>query len=86
MLSRDDPFTDLGWQRDTAPFFRAYPGAEGVVSLSAIGFDATAQRALVFAYLECGMACARGGYYELARDPQGWRVTDCVGWIGFTRS
>jgi hypothetical protein len=85
MLGPDDPMADMNWLADSEGFFTRYPGSEGVVELSGVGFDETRTRAMVAAYLGSGRIGGRGGFYELAKQDGRWRVVRVLGGLGYGR-
>lgn len=54
-----------------------YPDAYGVVSLSRVGFDAGATRALVYvSRVACGLGCGEGVCMLLVKEDCRWKVSD----------
>jgi hypothetical protein len=64
-----DEKTD-GWKT----FDRLYPNSAGYLSLSAVGFNRTGDRALVYYSQFCGWTCAEGAYVLLRKGAGGWEV------------
>ena len=58
----------MGWPA----FHAAYPNAHGFLELSAVGFDKTRERAVVYMAHSCGGLCGEGGYHFLERQADGW--------------
>jgi hypothetical protein len=64
-------FSGQGW----AGFYSRFPGAQGVVRLSRIGFDESFRHALVIAEQICGTECGSGRLVYLNREDSGiWRT------------
>ncbi len=63
------------WGFAWEPFFAAYPGAEGIITLSAVGFSADRQRAMLLYNFQCGSVCGNGGYYTLANNSGVWAIS-----------
>ena len=59
-------------------FQATYPGADGVVMFSRVGFSANEDRALVVMGLRCHQECGAGGLYLLAKEEGGWKVIDTL--------
>ncbi|HEX8072226.1 MAG TPA: hypothetical protein VF546_19930 [Pyrinomonadaceae bacterium] len=55
-------------------FNARYPGAPGLLTLSAVGFNEERTQAIVYATHACGDACGGGTYYVLERRSGGWEV------------
>lgn len=64
------PIKGKGW-RSLKDLF---PGASGVISLSHVGFDRQLDQAIVFAAFNCGLLCATGWTYALAKVHGRWKV------------
>jgi hypothetical protein len=56
-----------------ATFHEQYPGARGVITLSAVGFDYNRLRAVVFMSFYCGNLCAQSGLHFLQKVNGKWR-------------
>jgi hypothetical protein len=54
-------------------FYRRYPGSGGYVELSAVGFDAAKQRAMVYVAHYCGTLCGGGRSHLLEKVDGEWR-------------
>jgi hypothetical protein len=69
-----------GWQR----YYRRYPGSGGYLQLSAVGFNPTKTRAMVYMAHSCGGLCGEGMHYLLERVEGVWReakipgITQCT--------
>ena len=74
-----DPF---GWDG----FYQKYPDSGGYMFVSAVGFDAPKQRAMVYMAHGCGGLCGGGTYHFLEKTGGVWRrarladVTNCM-WV-----
>jgi hypothetical protein len=69
---------DGGWDQ----FKKAYPGATGIVSFSAVGFDRTGGRALVNVAYLCGGHCGDGTFFVLEKKNGEWAISKELGtWI-----
>ena len=56
-------------------FHEQHPGSKGIVTFSAVGFNATGDRALVFVTYSCGSLCASGIYFDMRKPADGaWYV------------
>lgn len=64
-------------------FYRRFPGAAGLVTLSRVGFNAARTQAVVGVSRGCGGLCGTGTVVLLERDPDGhWRVVrNALLWI-----
>lgn len=59
----------LGWNL----FYRRYPDSGGYINVSAVGFDESRRRALVYMGHWCNNLCGSGTYYLLERTNDKWR-------------
>ncbi len=66
--------TARNWGSEWEPFFRAYPGAAGIITFSAVGVDSVSGMALVTFTFECGTLCGGAGYYVLKQEHGQWVV------------
>ena len=55
-------------------FHRRYPNSFGVFSLSAVGYNARRDHAVVYVNHSCGGLCGNGWIVALRRTANGWRV------------
>jgi hypothetical protein len=55
-------------------FYKQYPGAEGVVALSRVGFDVKKNQALVYVAVKYGWLGGSGRFYVLTRNSGEWVV------------
>jgi hypothetical protein len=56
-----------------AGFYQRFPGSNGYAELSAVGFDAAKQRAMVYVAHHCGMLCGGGRNHLLEKVDGEWR-------------
>jgi len=63
-----------------AEFYRAFPGSNGIIGLSRVGFDTPGEQAMVFVEYGCGGACGEGFVVVLERGPRGWSVVEQRRW------
>lgn len=64
---RDDP--NLGWDG----FYRRYPDSGGFMVVSAVAFDASKQRAMVYMAHFCGSLCGGGMHHLLEKVGVAWQ-------------
>jgi len=57
-----------------AQFYQKYPGSNGVIELSAIGYSPGQDRAIVRVDQGCGMLCGNGYIVALRRAGGVWRI------------
>jgi hypothetical protein len=74
-----------GWPivRNGPPSFeKLFPGANGVISLSRVGFDSGLDEAMVSASFACGGLCGEGWHYILRKRGGKWEVAGKrMGWV-----
>jgi hypothetical protein len=58
------------WSR----FYAAYPDSGGYHELSAVGFDPSRTKAIVYVSHACGNVCGEGKYQLMEKTPEGWRA------------
>lgn len=58
-----------GW----TAFNAAHPDAKGYLQVSAVGFDKSHERAMVYTGHSCGGLCGEGTFHYLERTDGGWR-------------
>jgi hypothetical protein len=63
-----------GWR----PFWKQYPDAQGILTLSRVTFDVEARRALVYVGIQSGADAGSGSYIVLHRGNDGWVVEDTL--------
>ena len=70
-------------QKNTRRDFRqTFPGANGIISLSRVGFDSTLREAIVSSAFVCGMLCGEGRRHTLRKTRGKWVVVQSwVVWI-----
>jgi hypothetical protein len=57
-----------GWNE----FHRRYPDAEGILAVSAVGFDTGRTVAIVYSEVACGLLCGSGSFTCFRRSHDGW--------------
>lgn len=62
---------DKGWSR----FYQLYPDSGGYMQVSAVGFDPSKTRALVYVAHFCGSLCGGGEHHLLLKGSDGWQQT-----------
>ena len=67
-LPRQDP--DRYWNQ----FYQRYPGSSGQIALSAVGYGATGNIAILMVSNGCGTLCGSGDMVVLKRTGQVWRI------------
>ena len=60
-----------GWDE----FYRKYPNSSGYITLSRVGFNKQATKAVIYRETGCGSLCGYGGYIFLSRESGEWKVT-----------
>ena len=66
----------------TAPwsgFFKRYPDSGGFITVSAVGFDASKERAMVYISHSCGLLCGGGTHHLLEKIEGTWREAKIPG-------
>jgi hypothetical protein len=72
----------VGESGDWKRFFDAYPGASGVIGLSAVGFNQAQDQALVYTTFVGDYGSGQGYYVLLAKQDGTWRVEQTViAWV-----
>lgn len=75
----DAIFENKGWWTD---YYKKYPGSQGYLVLSRIGFSADGSQALFYAENFCGGKCATGTYVVMQRSDTGWKlVKEILIWV-----
>ncbi len=65
-------------------FYQKYPESGGYMAVSAVGFDASKQRAIVYMEHSCGLLCGGGTHHLLEKIGGVWRraqlagITNCM--------
>jgi hypothetical protein len=54
-------------------FFARYPNSGGYIDVSAVGFDSTKTRAMVYVAHHCGQLCGRGAFHLMEKADGQWR-------------
>ena len=60
-------------------FYRRYPDSGGYIELSAVGFDASKTRAMVYVAHHCGGLCGGGSHHLLEKVNGAWREAKVPG-------
>lgn len=55
-------------------YYKKYPGAQGYLALSRVGFSADGKQALFYASNRCGGKCATGSYVVMEKRGSGWKI------------
>jgi len=72
-------FENKGWWTD---YYKKYPGSQGYLVLSKIGFSPDGNQALFYASNSCGGKCGTGTYVVMQRSDTGWKlVKEILIWI-----
>jgi hypothetical protein len=58
---------------DWSTFYARYPNSGGFIELSAVGFDSTKTRAIVYGAHHCGGLCGKGAYHLMEKTGGQWR-------------
>ncbi|SRR6266496_2562550 len=67
----DEIFKNGGWWTD---YYKQYPGTQGILVLSRIGFSADGKQALFYATNSCGGKCGTETYVVMQRSDTGWKL------------
>jgi hypothetical protein len=67
----DKIFKNEGWWTD---YYKKYPGTQGILVLSRIGFSTDAKQALFYAVNSCGGKCGTETYVVMQRSDSGWKL------------
>jgi hypothetical protein len=57
---------------DWSTFYAHYPNSGGFIELSAVGFDSTKTRAIVYGAHHCGGLCGKGAYHLMEKIDGQW--------------
>jgi hypothetical protein len=76
LLSEAEVSVAFPTARDWQSFFRAYPESDGLIELSAIGFDPSQQQALVYGWRACGGRCGYGALFLLEQHQGQWVIRE----------
>jgi hypothetical protein len=67
-----------GWQQ----FYTDYPGAQGIMTLSGVGFNTAGNQALVYVGNQADFLAGRGSYVLLVKQGDEWVIQDSLtAWI-----
>lgn len=55
-------------------YYKRYPGAQGYLALSRVGFSSDGRQALLYATNRCGGMCATGSYIVMEKHGSAWKV------------
>jgi hypothetical protein len=58
------------WER----FFKRYPASNGLITLSRVGFNEDATRAIFYMGMGCGNDCGEGSFVYMVKEGDSWRV------------
>jgi hypothetical protein len=67
----DAIFDNKGWWTD---YYEKYPGSQGYLVLSKVGFSADGSQALFYAENRCGGKCATGTYVVMQKSGTSWKL------------
>jgi hypothetical protein len=71
MKGIDAIFDNKGWWTD---YYKKFPGSQGFLVLSRIGFSADRSQALFYASNSCGGKCGTGTYVVMETAGRGWKL------------
>jgi hypothetical protein len=66
-----------GWpsrNKAAKPLEQLFPGADGIISFSHVGFDSSLHQAIVSTSFVCGGLCGTGRYYVLKKRSGRWQI------------
>jgi hypothetical protein len=67
---------------DWPKYYTEYPGAQGHVAVSRVGFSSDGKQALLYASNRCGGKCATGSYVVMEKHGSVWKVVkEVVIWM-----
>lgn len=70
--------TENGWMI----FHKRYPTADGIITLSRVGFNKEKTQALIFVAFGCGWLCGEGNYILLEKQEEEWKVkSKLINWV-----
>jgi hypothetical protein len=55
-------------------YYKQYPGAQGHLAISRVGFSADGKQALLYASNRCGWKCATGSYVVMEKHGATWKI------------
>ena len=80
VVTQKDLLAFFGKQGGNWPaFYQRYPDSGGYVEVSAVGFDPSKTRAMVYVSHYCGGLCGGGSYHLLEKSGGAWREADVPG-------
>jgi len=80
VVPQKDLLAFFGKQGGSWPaFYQRYPDSGGYVEVSAVGFDPSKTRAMVYVSHYCGGLCGGGSYHLLEKSGGAWREADVPG-------
>lgn len=72
-------FEKGGWWED---YYKKYPGAQGFLTLSRVGFNPHGDQALFYAGNGCGGKCGTGSYVVMERIGSNWKMLkEIISWM-----
>ena len=75
----EDIFKNGGWWHD---FYKKYPGSQGYMGLSRIGFSPDGNQALFYVTNSCGGKCGSGTYVVMEKSEGQWKlVKEILIWV-----
>lgn len=69
-IFRDERPLKQSWKA----FYRRYPGSGGLIAVSRVGFDAGAEKAVVYLEIRCGALCGTGNIAYFKKGLFGWKL------------
>lgn len=75
LVSKDEVskiFKEGGWE----DFGKRFPGSQGYIELSAVGFNPGKTKAVVYIGHSCGLLCGEGRFYLLEKLNGEWRLSE----------
>ena len=80
VVTQKDLLAFFGKQGGNWPaFYQRYPDSGGYVEVSAVGFNPSKTRAMVYVSHYCGGLCGGGSYHLLEKSGGAWREADVPG-------
>jgi hypothetical protein len=59
---------------DCPNYYKEYPGAQGHLALSRVGFSPDGKQALLYVSNWCSGKCATGSYVVMKKHDSGWKI------------
>lgn len=72
-------FDMIDLEGDWKTFDRMYPGSDGYLTLSSVGFNAARDQAFLSTGWMCGSLCGEGHYVVLHKNNGEWKVVEFAG-------